>query len=46
MYPMVEIYIEDARNFQKHAQYDLAIEALLAAIEVDNQHVLDRKSVV
>lgn len=41
MYPMVEIYIEDARNFQKHAQYDLAIEALLAAIEVDYQHVFE-----
>lgn len=34
----VEIYIEDARNFQKHGQYDLAIASLEKAKELDTKH--------
>ena len=41
MYPSVEIYIEDARNFQRHGQYDLAIETLWRARECDIQHVFE-----
>lgn len=41
MYPMVEVYIQDARNFQKHGEYDLAIETLWAAREVDDQHIFE-----
>ena len=34
----VEEYINDARNFQKHGQYDFAIDSLWKAQELDHQH--------
>jgi len=35
---MIEVYINDARNFQRHGQYDLAIESLNQAQRIDIQH--------
>lgn len=34
----VETYINDARNFHKHGQYDFAIDFLWKAKELDHQH--------
>lgn len=38
MRSMLEVYIKDAKNFQKFGQYDLAIEALEQAQKIDSQH--------
>lgn len=38
MYPSVETHITDSRNFQKHGQYELAIDTLKQAQAKDKQH--------
>ena len=38
MHSLLEVYINDARNFQRHGQYDLAIESLNQAQRIDIQH--------
>lgn len=38
MYCKSKMYIDDARNFQKHGQYDLAIDILWKAKDLDCQH--------
>lgn len=38
MHYKLETYINDARNFQKHGQYDFAIDFLLKAKNLDHKH--------
>lgn len=38
MCSMVEVFIRDARNFQKYGQYDLAIDSLEKAKKIDSEH--------